>query len=261
VKHREAAIAMKILGSKRVWVSLGILLVCTVGVVLWRERWWTAYALKQARDGLQWNVDALSRRDEEFSLDVQELRLLQMHDLMDAITRLDAAPPSLPQPVPVVAIAHEGGDRDMRLNLGLQWVENGYGVIGFYVMDHDGGITEFPVFANTELIKDLYFRAGLRHVFVGILTNASDEEWWQRDGPYPWLVRLPPGYFSKGNVRLGLLTKSGRQPITIPVRYWAREDKENQKDGDESESESGAKRSQKDRHLVCKAIFFGRGAD
>lgn len=220
---------MRILRSPRTWLFVGVLLACAFGVMRWRELRLTADLIERARDGLQDTVAFADRVDEALSPQIQEYRRLMSRDVREAIRRLDAAPPSLPSPIPVFAVARDfmaGADRP---NLVLQWVENGFKVSGFYVIDSAGRITDCPgVFSSNDLVKRTYPRSGFRHVPVGIVTNSSDEEWWRQrnaSSEYPpWLVRLPPGYFSRGDVRLGLLTNAGREPDTIPVRYLHKED-------------------------------------
>jgi len=221
---------MRILRSPRTWLLVGVLLACALGVVRLRELSWTSKAIRHARDGLQITVDAEARLEKVASSRVQEFRRHQFDAFREAIRQIDSAPPLLPHPVPVFAFVRENKEGDVRLELSLQWVENGFGVNGFYVIDRAGKVTDCPgVFtAAADVIRGACSRIGLRHLFIGIVTNASDEDWWQdgssRDGPPPLLARLPPGYFSGGDVRLGLLSGSGREPITTVVRYWTRED-------------------------------------
>lgn len=220
---------MRVLRSPRAWLLIAILLACALGVVRLRELSWTSKAIRHARDGLQITVDAEARLERVASSRVQAFRRHQFDAFREAIRQIDSAPPLLPHPVPVFAFVRENKEGDVRLELSLQWVENGFEVTGLYFIDHADRVAECPgVFGSSALYKQTRYRAGLRNVLVGIVTNAADEDWWQsvssRDGPPPFLARLPPGYFSGGDVRVGLLTDSGREPITTVVRYWTRED-------------------------------------
>lgn len=219
---------MKVLRSPRAWLLIAILLACAIGVVRLRELWWASNAIRHARDGLQTTLDSEPRLDKVDSSRVQEFRRHQFDALREAIQQIDSAAPLLPNPVPVFAFVRESSEGDVRLELGLQWVENGFGVHGFYVIDRAGRVTECPRVFTPHDIRSTYPRAGFRNLFIGIVTNASDEDWWQsvssRDNPPPFLARLPPGYFGGGDIRLGLLTNSGREPLTTVVRYWTRED-------------------------------------
>ena len=226
--HRGVAIAVKILRYRLAWAALGMLIVCAIGVARWRELSWTSEAIRHARDGLQATIDSEATLEKAASSRVQEFRRHQFDALREAVRRIDSAPPLLPHPVPVFAFVRESSEGDVRLELSLQWVENGFGVNGFYAIDHAGQVTECPGLFTADDIRSTYPRVGSRHLFIGIVTNASDEEWWQSvassDNPPPFLARLLPDFFSGGDVRLGLLTNLGREPITTVVRYWTRED-------------------------------------
>lgn len=227
--HRGVTIVVKILRHRLAWAVLGVLFVCAIGVARWRELSWTSKAIRHARDGLQMTVDAEARLERVASSRIQEFRRHQFDAFREAIRRIDAAPPLLPDPVPVFAFVRESKEGDVRLELSLQWVENGFKVTGIYTVDHAGRITECPdVFVSPGLSTEIRLRAGLRHVEVGIVANAADEDWWRsgipgKDAP-SYFVRFPPGYFRQGDIRLGLLTKSGREPMTTVVRYWTRQD-------------------------------------
>ena len=64
-----------------------------------------------------------------------------------------------------------------------------------------------------------------------MITNASDETWWggQRRGgwPIPYLAHLPLLDYSKAEVRLGLMTKAGREPSTVVVGFCREKETEN----------------------------------
>jgi hypothetical protein len=220
---------MKIIRYRLAWVVLGVLFVCAIGVARWRELSWTSDAIRHARDGLQTTVESEASLEKVASSRVEEFRRHQFDALREAIRRIDSAPPLLPHPVPVFAFVRENGKGDVRVELSLQWVENGFSVTGIYTIDHAGRITECPdLFGSSGLSTKVRLRAGLRHVDVGIVANAADEDWWRSGIPGKeapsYLASFPPGYFRQGDVRLGLLTKSGREPMTTVVRYWTRQD-------------------------------------
>ena len=84
--------------------------------------------------------------------------------------------------------------------------------------------TECPdVFRWDSDVKRFMDPSAIRCPFVCLVTNPSDETWWlgraadQRRVPY--LARVPALDYSKGEVRLGLLTKAGRGQSTVPVGF------------------------------------------
>jgi hypothetical protein len=226
---------MKFLGSNRSRVFVGIIIACvstiavTITIMHWRETHAITQRVTTARDDLRREIDVLEDIVDDSSVRSQEIRRFHIGSINDVIQRLDAGPIPLPHPIPVFAYARETAEGDPRVELCLQWIENDFEVCGFYVSDHAGSVTDFPAaLIMSESERRPYSRTAMRYGSIGIISDDSDAEWWRGMGRSgvntPGLARLPPGYLNMGGVRLGLLTKEGRAPITTIVQYLTRED-------------------------------------
>lgn len=168
----------------------------------------------------------------------------------DAIRKLDELPGDhLPNPIVLYAImtreTSKGGER---WYLSIHWLESGFDVHGFYLVDSDGKTFEAPNSLHTDKVDIAYYRDGLwRMDWATIIHDPADETWsglWAFDKPAPAPVCLPRLDYSKGDVRAGLLTSTGRtQPVTVGFRPLDEDDVKRKKTGEGLFDEIARKRS------------------
>jgi hypothetical protein len=200
---------------------LGLLPVVIV-LIGCRERQQAALRVQRGRETLQSQLRAAEQNDNG-----SPFRRFLVERIRDALTRMDELPGDrLPSPIPVLAFVNVGTAReDDRCSLGINWVEEGFVVNGFYLSDENGKVTDYPATLPWEP-DDREFLArsetAWRENWVPVITDASDKSWQNhRVGGRPVRppVLLPRLDYATVHVRLGLLTRDGRVPSTVAVGF------------------------------------------
>jgi hypothetical protein len=173
--------------------------------------------LVAARETLQSELDGLRQNDDNSAV----IRVL-MESLENAIGGLREGT-SLDVPLPVLAlIGSESPDGRGQWRVSVQWLEDSFDVDGFYVEDADGNITDYPgtfVWEAAEI--EFLANTAWRDIWVLAIPAGSDKS--PRNpgsgdaSADASCATLPNLDYEGGKIRLGLRTKAGRLPSTVPI--------------------------------------------
>jgi hypothetical protein len=133
-----------------------------------------------------------------------------------ALNQLAQLPgPQLDSPMLVAAeLAVIETDDGRRPSLMFQWIEEGFEVVGFYVIDEDGGTREFPqVFKWGTEDWDTCKGQAFRDTWIPVTVDTATEASW-RKGQSRWQpTQLDPNVLH-GPIRVGLMTRTSK---TAPI--------------------------------------------
>jgi hypothetical protein len=198
----------------RLWRILGfaILAVASIGC---HHEGQAALRVANARSAMENQLAAVERNN-----DGSTACRIGVNCLKEGLRRLSDLPGNrLPSPIPILATVTR---KDRRLALQIDWVEDRFYVNGFYLVGKSGSVHDFPgtIFWNQSQIEFLG-RTAWRERWIPVITTSSDRSW---DGQWvsgvdPSPVVLPTIDYSKGEIRLGLLTTTGREPLTVVVAF------------------------------------------
>jgi len=205
---------VKILGTLQVWLVLGLLMATTMLTGCHYEQP-AALRLQAARSALQNQLSSVEQTNDGSSV----CRLL-VECFKAALSKVDSLPENrLTSPIPVFAVVWQ---KDNRLALQISWVEDGFDVSGFYLSDKSGKVTEYPGVIGFNRDQGSFLTdTAWRERWVPVILDTSDKSWKNQwvPGVDPPPILLPVLDYAKGEIRLGLLTKSGRESSTVTVGF------------------------------------------
>ena len=118
-------------------------------------------------------------------------------------------------------IAAIGENHEERWSLEYQWIEMEFSVTGFYLVDRRGKVYEFPdVYVLGQNERNLLANTDWRDGLIPVIRDKSDRAW---ENP-KLQAHLPPSLlpdldYTNGNIRLGLMSKAGREPATVEIAF------------------------------------------
>ncbi len=208
-----------ITGSRQVRLMLNLLLPLTVMSVGCEEPH-AAHRVTRARSAMQSQLDSMKHNN-----DGSTFHRYLIESLEEGLRKLDALPGGkLAGPMPILAIrVGEETKEGERWALSFQWIEQDFDATGFYLVDTMGNVAEYAnSFPWDRSDMDFLASTAWRETWVPLVTSVSDESW-QDEMAGRRRVHTPvviaPLDFSKGDIRLGLMTKAGRKNSTVVVGF------------------------------------------
>jgi hypothetical protein len=142
--------------------------------------------------------------------------------------KLDALPDGkLDRPVLLFATlsAPQTAESSDQWRLAIDWVEEDFSVTGFYLVDNDGNAAEFPDVVPWGNAEKSFFRStAWRETWLPVIKDESDKSWENETvggKPVRKPIVLTVSDFVDNQMKLGLMTKAGREPSTVTVAFQA----------------------------------------
>ena len=175
--------------------------------------------LQKAREALQSQLSTLQRSD-----DGSPFHRYLIEHVEDGLRKLENLPDGeLARPMLLFAVmnAPSSTENGEQWRLGFDWAEHEFSVTGFYLVDKDGKVAEFPAvlpWANGE--RDFFKNTAWRETWFPVINDVSDKGWENETvggKPVRKPIVLNVSDFSSNEMQLGLMTKAGREPSTVAV--------------------------------------------